>query len=117
MVIFSAEFLTTETQRTQRLHREAFTQTGPTGVLRLRVQVKADDAAPMRGLARKRFFLIPGTLEQNRTLIDAIERQPAITRDCYYKKLGASTALIDWLKQGDCESVYCRSVARKQVTP
>ena len=43
------------------------------GVLRLRVRVKADDAAPMRGLARKRFFLIPGTLEQNRALINAIE--------------------------------------------
>ena len=85
-------------------------QTGPTGVLRLRVRVKADDAAPMRGLARKRFFLIPGTLEQNRTLIDAIERQPVATRDCYYKGLGASAALIDWLKEGDCESVYCRSV-------
>ncbi len=40
-----------------------------TGVLRLRVRVKADDTAPLRGLARKRFFLIPGTLEQNRALI------------------------------------------------
>ena len=84
--------------------------TSPTGVLRLRVRVKADDAAPLRGLARKRFFLIPGTIEQNRTLVDAIERQPLATRDCYYKKLGASVALIDWLKEGDCESVYCRSV-------
>jgi hypothetical protein len=91
-------------------------QIGPTGVLRLRVRVKADDAAPMRGLARKRFFLIPGTLEQNRTLIDAIERQPLVTRDCYYKKLGASAALIEWLRSGDCESVYCRSVEKDFVT-
>src|SRR5918995_2392148 len=73
----------------------------PTGVLRLRVRVKADDTSPLRGLARKRFFLIPGTLEQNRTLIDAIERQPLVTRDCYYRKLNASQALIDWLKTGD----------------
>ena len=87
-------------------------QTGLTGVLRLRVQVKANDTARMRGLARKRFFLIPGTLEQNRTLIDAIEREPVATRDCYYKKLGASAALLDWLKEGDCESVYCRSVEK-----
>jgi hypothetical protein len=91
-------------------------QTGPTGVLRLRVRVKADDTAPMRGLARKRFFLIPGTLEQNRSLIDAIEGQTLVSRDCYYKKLGASAALIDWLKQGDCESVYCRSVEKDFVT-
>lgn len=83
-----------------------------TGVLRLRVRVKATDQSPLRGLARKRFFLIPGTLEQNRTLIEAIERQPLSTRDCYYTKLGASAALINWLKEGDCESVYCRSVEK-----
>lgn len=86
-----------------------FTQS-PTGVLRIRVRVKADDASPLRGLARKRFFLIPGTLEQHRALIDAIDRQPLVSRDCYYRKLGASQALIDWLKSGDCESVYCREV-------
>ena len=90
-------------------------QTSPTGVLRLRVRVKADDTAPMRGLARKRFFLIPGTLEQNRALIEAIERQPPATRDCYYKKLGASAPLISWLKDGDCESVYCRTVEKDFV--
>jgi hypothetical protein len=87
-----------------------------TGVLRLRVRVKVDDSSPLRGLARKRFFLIPGSLEQNRALIDAIDRQPVATRDCYYKKLGASAALIDWLKQGDCESVYCRGVEKDFVT-
>lgn len=87
----------------------------PTGVLRLRVKVKADDAAPLRGLARKRFFLIPGTLEQNRALVEAMERQPLVTRDCYYSKLGASAALIAWLKEGDCESVYCRAVEKDFV--
>lgn len=92
----------------------ALTQT-PTGVLRIRVRVKADDASPLRGLARKRFFLIPGTLEQNRTLIDAIERQTLVTRDCYYRKLGASQALIDWLKTGDCESIYCREIEQEFV--
>src|SRR5688572_2228870 len=93
----------------------ALTQT-PTGVLRIRVRVKADDASPLRGLARKRFFLIPGTLEQNRTLTDAIERQTLVTRDCYYRKLGASQALIDWLKTGDCESVYCREVEQEFIS-
>ncbi|HEV8429998.1 MAG TPA: hypothetical protein VGQ41_19005 [Pyrinomonadaceae bacterium] len=87
-----------------------------TGVLRLRVRVKADDSAPLRGLARKRFFLIPGTIEQHRTLIDAIERQALTSRDCYYRKIGASAALINWLKDGDCESVYCRNVEQEFVT-
>lgn len=87
-----------------------------TGVLRLRVRVKLDDNSPLRGLPRKRFFLIPGTLEQNRALLDAMERQPLTSRDCYYQKIGASTALIDWLKEGDCESVYCRAVEKDFVT-
>src|SRR6185503_9419177 len=78
-----------------------------TGVLRLRVRVKANDSAPLRGLARKRFFLIAGTIEQHRTLIYAIERQALTSRDCYYRKIGVSPALINWLKDGDCESVYC----------
>ena len=87
-----------------------------TGVLRLRVRVKADDSAPLRGLARKRFFLIPGTLEQNRALINAIGQQSLTTRDCYYKQHGASAELINWLKEGDCESVYCRSIEKDFVS-
>ena len=87
-----------------------------TGVLRLRVRVKADDSAPLRGLARKRFFLIPGTIEQNRALIDAIERQALLSRDCYYQKIGASSALINWLRENDCESVYCRGVEQEFVS-
>ena len=87
-----------------------------TGVLRLRVKAKADDSSPLRGVARKRFFLIPGTLEQNRVLVSAIEQQALTTRDCYYKQHGASAALINWLKEGDCESVYCRSIERDFVT-
>jgi hypothetical protein len=88
----------------------------PTGVLRLRVRVKADDTTPLRGLARKRFFLIPGTLEQNRALITAVEQQPLTTRDCYYKQHHASAQLISWLQEGDCESVYCRSIENEFVT-
>jgi len=87
-----------------------------TGVLRLRVRVKAVDAAPLKGLARKRFFLIPGTLEQNRALVTAIEQQPLTTRDCYYKQHHASAQLINWLQEGDCESVYCRSIENEFVT-
>ena len=34
------------------------------GVLRLRARVKLSDSTPLRGLARKRFFLIHGSLEQ-----------------------------------------------------
>ena len=86
-----------------------------TGVLRLRVRVKADDAAPFRGLARKRFFLIPGTIEQNRALVEAVERQPLVTRDCYYVQRNASEALIKWLEDGNCDSIYCREIEKDFV--
>lgn len=88
----------------------------PSGVVRLRARVKLSDSAPLRGLARKRFFLVHGSLEQNRALIEAIERQPLVTRDCYYEKNGASPALIAWLNDGDCESVYCRDIEQDFVS-
>ena len=37
------------------------------------------------------------------------------TRDCFYQSLGASEPLIKWLRQGDCESVYCREIEAADV--
>lgn len=88
---------------------------GPTGVIRLRVRVATGDETKAAGLSRKRFFLIKGSLEQNKALIQTIEQQPVISRDCYYRSIGASEALIAWLKQKDCESVYCREVEQHDV--
>ena len=82
-------------------------------VLRLRVRVKFGDAT--RGLSRKRFFLIKGSLEQNKTLVDEILQRPFIPRDCYYRGAGASDRLINWLKENDCESVYCRELQTSEV--
>jgi hypothetical protein len=96
----------------------AFTQssTAPavsTGVLRLRVKVKSGDLT--KGLSRKRFFLIKGSLEQNKSIADSIDQQRALTRDCYYTSIGASSALISWLRESDCESVYCREIDRADI--
>jgi len=77
-------------------------------VLRLRVRVKVGDST--KGLSRKRFFLTKGSLEQNRSVVEGIERRPVVSRDCYYRSAGASEALIKWLKDNDCESVYCREI-------
>jgi len=79
-----------------------------TGVLRIRVRVKIGEST--KGFARKRFYLIKGTLEQNKALIDVADQRPYVSRDCFYSKLGASQQLMDWLKVGDCESVYCREI-------
>jgi len=87
----------------------------PTGVIRLRVRVATGDGNKATGLSRKRFFLIKGSLEQNKTLVEAIEQQSLISRDCYYRSIGASEALIAWLKEKDCESVYCREVEAEHI--
>lgn len=86
---------------------------GARGVIRLRVRVKVADAT--KGLLRKRFFLIKGSLEENRTLVQSIEQRPVVSRDCYYRGLGASEALIRWLKESDCESVYCREIEQQDI--
>ena len=89
------------------------TQKQPTGVLRIKVRVKIGEST--KGVARKRFYLLKGTLDQNKVVIDAAEQSPYVSRDCFYSKLGASQQLIDWLKAGDCESVYCREVEEEFV--
>ena len=64
-------------------------------VLRLRVRVKVGDST--RGLSRKRFYLIKGSLEQNKALVETIEKRPVTARDCYYRQAGASEALIAFI--------------------
>ena len=85
------------------------------GVIRLRVRIGDGPGTKARGLSRKRFFLIKGSLEENKPLVQSIEQRPVISRDCYYRGIGASKELIAWLKQSDCESVYCREVEPKDI--
>jgi len=54
--------------------------------------------------------LIKGSADQNKSFIDTVEHQAPLTRDCFYRQAGASEALIKWLKESDCESVYCREI-------
>ena len=82
-------------------------------VLRLRVRVKVGDAP--KGLSRKRFFLIKGSLEQNKSVVEEIVRRPFNSRDCYYRGAGASEQLINWLRENDCETVYCRELQPADV--
>jgi hypothetical protein len=93
----------------------ARTQTSPPahGVIRLKVKYKSADAT--KELARKRFFLIKGGLDENRALIDQIKQVRLPSRECYYRAKGASDGLIRWLKENDCESVYCREIEDKYL--
>ena len=84
------------------------------GVIRLKVKYKDGDAP--KDLARKRFFLIKGSLEENKGVIEKMKQTDLLSRECYYRSKGASEALIKWLKDNDCESVYCRQIDEKYVT-
>jgi hypothetical protein len=82
------------------------------GVVKLRVRVGDTKS---KGLSRKRFFLIKGSLADNQALLQSIEHSAFVSRDCYYRTMGASEALIAWLRQSECESVYCREVEAKDI--
>ncbi len=84
-----------------------------TGGFRLRVRPKVNGKE--KGLPRKRFYLIKGSREENKALLEKIDQTSTRTRDCYYRLAKASEAFINWLKEGDCESVYCRPIEEKFV--
>jgi hypothetical protein len=85
----------------------------PHGVIKLKVKYKLGDVT--KELPRKRFFLIKGTLEENKNLIEKIKQTPLQSRECYYRLHGASEPLINWLRENDCDSVYCREIEDKYL--
>src|SRR5688572_24118915 len=84
------------------------------GVVRLKVRYKSSEGT--KDLPRKRFFLIKGSLDENKSLIEKAKQAEVMSRDCYYRAKGASAALIKWLKDNDCESPYCRDVEDKYLS-
>ena len=83
------------------------------GVIRLKVKFKSGNVT--KELPRKRFFLIKGTLDDNKTLIEKIKETDVVSRECYYRGKGASLALIKWLNENDCDSVYCREIEARYL--
>jgi hypothetical protein len=92
----------------------AQTPPAPRGVIRLKVKYKSGEVT--KELPRKRFFLIKGSLDENRSLTDAIKQRTLISRDCYYRSKGVSEQLIKWMADNDCESVYCRAIEERDLT-
>lgn len=68
-----------------------------------------------QGIERKRFYLLYGGLETNKTLIEKLKAANPASRDCFYCKIQASPEYIAWLKARDCESAYCREIAAEDV--
>jgi hypothetical protein len=81
----------------------------------LRMWAKVTIGSATTNLARKRFYLIKGSREQNKALIEMFEHRPVVPRECYFRNAGASEALIKWLKDNDCESVYCREIQQEDL--
>ncbi|MDX6384323.1 MAG: hypothetical protein QOK48_1896, partial [Blastocatellia bacterium] len=94
----------------------ALTQTppAPRGVIRLKVKYKTGDIT--KELPRKRFFLIKGSLDENKALIEKLKQGGVLSRECYYRGKGASEALIKWLNENDCDSIYCREIEEKYLS-
>jgi hypothetical protein len=84
------------------------------GVIRLKVRYKSEQG--MKDLPRKRFFLIKGSLDENKSLIEKLKQAVVTSRDCYYRAQSASAPLIKWLKDHDCESPYCREIEDKYLS-
>jgi hypothetical protein len=93
--------------------RAPASQSQARGVIRLRVRPKINGAE--KGLSRKRFFLIKGSLQDHQKLLESINRPLVPARDCYYQSINATKELRAWLKAGDCDSVYCREIEQKYV--
>jgi len=84
------------------------------GVIRLKVRYKS--AEVIKELPRKRFFLINGSLDDNKSLAEIIKQTAFESRECYYRSKGATEQLIKWLDDNDCESIYCRAIEERYVS-
>lgn len=73
-------------------------------------------AGKQERITRKRFYLIPGGLTENSALVERLRGATIRSRDCYYTELKASPEYVCWLQAENCESPFCRSVSKDDVT-
>ncbi len=88
---------------------------GGQGVGSLEVSGRVKIGGKPEKLLRKRFYLLPGGLDDNRALIDRLKAAKVSSRDCFYCQMKASPEYIDWLKSGGCESPYCREITTEDT--
>ena len=76
------------------------------------IQLTPDPASASKlALARKHFYLSP--LPFN--LATNVNLKTAPSLRTYYKAVGASQQLIDWLEDNHCETIYCRELTADDV--
>jgi hypothetical protein len=64
---------------------------------------------------RKRFYLLRGGLEANKALVERLRTVEPASRDCFYCRSKASPEFIDWLREKNCETSYCREITAEDV--
>lgn len=67
-------------------------------------------------IVRKRFYLLRGGLEANKTLIERLKASDVLSRDCFYCQMQVSPEYLAWLKAENCESAYCREIKTEDIT-
>ena len=76
------------------------------------IQLTPDPAnANKLALARKHFYLSPSPFN----LATSVNLKTAPSLRSYYKGVGASEQLIEWLEDNHCETIYCREVTEAEV--
>lgn len=90
-----------------------------TGSILLKTLIKIK-GPPEQVLAfkRKRFYLFRGGLAANKALVDRLKAKEYVSRGCYYcglKPKPPSSEFIAWLKEGDCESPFCRAISDADI--
>lgn len=76
------------------------------------IQLTPDRAnANKLALARKHFYLSASPFN----LATSVNLKTAPSLRSYYKGVGASQQLIDWLEDNHCETIYCRELTADEV--
>jgi len=76
------------------------------------IQITPDPAnANKLALARKHFYLSPSPFD----LSTSVNLKTAPSLRSFYKGVGASEQLIDWLEDNHCETIYCRELTEAEV--
>jgi hypothetical protein len=84
-----------------------------TGSLEISARVRID--GKQHNLERKRFYLLRGSLVENKSLLDRIRNTQFVSRDCYYSRVQASPQFICWLQSEKCDSPFCRELEASDV--
>lgn len=91
----------------------ALAQAVPSGSLEVTGRIKIGKETEK--VTRKRFYLFRGGLADNKPLIDRLKAAKVDSRDCFYCNIKASREYIEWLKSGNCESPFCRSITAADI--